>query len=393
MTLPIHLLWVRKMNFDQALWRTFDTNLLMRLKKLGYNVTIITTYLDTIPSIETDIHIDYLKVPSIPVVRSLVFYLLLYRKLFAVLLQQKVDLVMLDKHTFFMAFPFDMLANLGLLKTKVAVDFRDNIGNNRPSKLISFVANILNILGPVYACTMSSGVSASTSFGIDHITRLAGRKPKHTCALSTAVDLAIFDPTRTVPIRLDHASKKDLVAVYHGALGSNRGLLEMLEAITLLGYPDNLKFVMIGNGSLETHIETVLSEKKLRNNVFRFDSVAYQNVPRYLAACDVGILPYPDYSMWKISSPLKLLEYLAMGKAVLLSDFEVFRAITKDLPYVYFLKDNRPETIAGALDGLLSQKHRIPSFSPAHHKRIAESFTWDQQAGALDNHLRAILKD
>jgi glycosyltransferase involved in cell wall biosynthesis len=310
----------------------------------------------------------------------------------AVLLQQKMDLIMLDKHTFFMAFPFDILGNLGLLKTRVAVDFRDNIAHNRPSGLINFVANTLNILGPLYACTMTGGVSASTSFGIDHITHLAGRKPNHTCALSTGVDLEIFDPTQGVPVILDGVSKKDMVVVYHGELGSNRGLLEMMEAITFLEYPANLKFVMIGSGSLEAHIETALSEKKLRNNVIRFHSVAHRDVPRYLAACDVGILPYPDDSMWKISSPLKLLEYLAMGKAVLLRDFEVFRAITKDLPHVYFLKDNKPETIAAALDRLLSQKHRIPSFSPAHRKRIAESFTWDQQASALDNHLRAILK-
>jgi glycosyltransferase involved in cell wall biosynthesis len=393
MTAPINLLWVRKMNFDRALWRTFDTNLLVRLKQLGYNITIITTYLDSIPSLETDMHIDYLKIPAVPMIRSLVFYILLYRKLLAVLLQQKMDLIMLDKHTFFMAFPFDILGKLGLLKTKVAVDFRDDIGNTRPSRLINFVANTLNVLGPLYACAMTGGVSASTSFGIDRITRLAGRKPKHTCALSTAVDLGIFDPTQIIPITLEQVSKKDLLVVYHGALSSNRGLLEVLEAITLLECPANLKFVMIGNGSLKARIEAALSEKRLRNNVLRFDSVAHQDVPRYLAACDVGILPYPDDSMWKVSSPLKLLEYLAMGKAVLLRDFEVFRAITKDLPHVYFLKDNKPETIAAALDGLLSQKHGIPGFSPAHRKRIAESFTWDQQASALDNHLRAILKD
>ena len=39
-------------------------------------------------------------------------------------------------------------------------------------------------------------------------------------------------------------------------------------------------------------------------------------VPNFIAASDIGVSPVPPFSFYKLSSPIKMFEYMAMGKPV-----------------------------------------------------------------------------
>lgn len=60
----------------------------------------------------------------------------------------------------------------------------------------------------------------------------------------------------------------------------------------------------------------------------------YEEVPAYIAAMDVGLVPYTDTAFNRASFPLKTLEYLACGVPVVASELPAIRQLDTDLVQV-----------------------------------------------------------
>ena len=77
--------------------------------------------------------------------------------------------------------------------------------------------------------------------------------------------------------------------------------------------------------------------------------VPYAEVPKHIAIADICVVPLPDIDWWRVSSPLKVYEYLAMGKPVIMTNILPNREIVPNDEDEIFLPDIRPETIAEAI--------------------------------------------
>ncbi len=94
---------------------------------------------------------------------------------------------------------------------------------------------------------------------------------------------------------------------------------------------NNVYFLMIGSGQLLKKIKN----SGMRNTIF-LGSVNYNKLPEYLNISDICIAPF-DASEFKYFeelgfwwNPLKLFEYLSMGKPVVSFDFDEVRQIIKN---------------------------------------------------------------
>ena len=72
-------------------------------------------------------------------------------------------------------------------------------------------------------------------------------------------------------------------------------------------------------------------------------------LPSYLRAMDVGIVPYRDSRFNRGSFPLKTLEYLAAGRAVVSTDLPAIRWLATDLICIA-----EPASFADEVDRLLA---------------------------------------
>jgi len=140
------------------------------------------------------------------------------------------------------------------------------------------------------------------------------------------LDSVAFDgslPGRTAAVRIGYA----------GSFTAGRGidiLLRVAQSMPgidfhLFGGPDHIvKVIQQGSGHLE--------------NVYFHGFVAHATLSAYLAQMDILVAPYQqrvtlrgnrgDTSRWM--SPLKLFEYMAMGKAIVCSDLPVIREVLTD---------------------------------------------------------------
>lgn len=69
------------------------------------------------------------------------------------------------------------------------------------------------------------------------------------------------------------------------------------------------------------------AELVARPNVHHTGAVPFAELPRWLARIDVGLTPYTDTAFNRASFPLKTLEYLAAGRAVVGSDLPATRGL------------------------------------------------------------------
>ncbi len=165
---------------------------------------------------------------------------------------------------------------------------------------------------------------------------LAQKRPD-TTHIANGVDMDIFDPSRP------YAVPEDLASIPRPIIGYAGKMQEMFDVTlmerTLSQFPQ-ASFVFIGQQ---------LNPKWIRplwcySNAHYLADKPYQQLPNYLAAFDICIIPY-SIQRQHGGDPIKLYEYLAMGKPVVTTDIGGAGAF-KDYPQVRVAQTDE-EFIAG----------------------------------------------
>lgn len=171
------------------------------------------------------------------------------------------------------------------------------------------------------------------------------------------------------------------IAGYAGHLYRGRGIDLILDMATALPSWD---FLIVGGtqpdvAKLQGHI----GERGLRN-VEAVGFVANAELPETLAVCDVLLMPYQkrvmvsgeklDTAAWM--SPLKMFEYLAMGRAIVASDLPVLREVLD--PACARLVDC--DDLNGWVAALRSVEKRDAAYELAAHARArALQYDWRER--------------
>ena len=118
-------------------------------------------------------------------------------------------------------------------------------------------------------------------------------------------------------------------------------------------------------------------------NVFFLGQRSYEDVPSYLAHCDVGLVPFRQNSLTHYVNPLKLLEYMASGLAV----------VSTALPHVTtFDGVIRCASTAGDFVAQVSKALRDSSDGGSEESvAVARENSWDRRAEQFSDVLQRAL--
>ncbi len=137
------------------------------------------------------------------------------------------------------------------------------------------------------------------------------------------------------------------LVVYAGSLYPHKGADDLVEAAAKL--KGEAEVVLIGGAGADMARVKALAERL--GAPARFDGhVPHARVRDYLQAADVAVLPNrggSDYDE-RYTSPMKLFEYLAAGKAIVASDLPAMREALDDSCAV-FTPPRDPDALAGAI--------------------------------------------
>ena len=202
---------------------------------------------------------------------------------------------------------------------------------------------------------------------------------------SSGVNMKIFNFKKFISL-----TKSDLFKVfYHGGISESRGNLILIKACELLvkkGF--NLELIQVGI-CVDDSIKNYICDNNLESWCKLLDPVNLDEIPELIANSDLPVLPFPDFLAWRVSSPIKLMEYLSMGKKVLAPNIEAFTDIfenNQDLIFYYDVnKGNQMIEIANQIESIIKNDYVSRFDQNKAVNFVSENFTWEIQAKRLIN--------
>lgn len=142
---------------------------------------------------------------------------------------------------------------------------------------------------------------------------------KNTSVIGAGIDLEKFDLNIDGnSIRQKYGIKDDdIVLFFMGFLYHFAGLKEVALELAKDKY-ENVKLLIVGDGDAYSDLQDIIKEHNLGDKVLLVGRKPYNEIPKYTAASDICILPaYKDEIIMQDIVPIKLYEYMAMGKPVI----------------------------------------------------------------------------
>lgn len=169
-----------------------------------------------------------------------------------------------------------------------------------------------------------------------------------------SVDGQSFDPRHHVAsrglIRDQFSLSGKFVLIYHGVVSHERGLYELLQAMVLIrNQAPDVVLLILGTGDAKARLQSIARDHDLHDKIIFHGRVPYDEVPLFIAAADAGVVSLPVQPQWAHQTPIKLLEYLAMEKPVIVTETESHKWIVGNRDQVFFCGAGTPEQIASAV--------------------------------------------
>ena len=113
--------------------------------------------------------------------------------------------------------------------------------------------------------------------------------------------------------------KQRCVVNFLGSLKPWHGVAQLVESVERAVHAgSDLHLLVVGDGPEREHLESMVKTGGLTDRTTFTGAVPSEQVPEYLACCDVGSAPYPELPGFYFS-PLKVGEYAAAGLPVVMS--------------------------------------------------------------------------
>jgi len=183
-------------------------------------------------------------------------------------------------------------------------------------------------------------------------------------------------------VRSDLGLESDFVLGYVGVLREWVDLTPVYQAIKKL---DTTKLLVVGQEGLYQENREMVKNLGIEDKVIFIGNVPYAEVPKYIAAMDVCLIPFKDNDISHNAVPLKLFEYIACEKPVISTDLEgVKDSVGKRISYC-----NNSDEIYSTVSML--KKEGLPMNSINDNRIFVEkNFEWKSMGKAVDQLLAGV---
>ncbi|MEO6212246.1 MAG: glycosyltransferase family 4 protein [Vicinamibacterales bacterium] len=222
-----------------------------------------------------------------------------------------------------------------------------------------------------------------------YVTITAGLADELTNRLGSRERLAIVPDGMRMPPALTEAPAAREIA-YAGHLYAWKGVDVLVRAVAQLPATHAL---IIGGHEEEPDIgrlRALASELGIADRVTFAGHVAPANVAAHLAAAAVLVLPNPASAISnRFTSPLKMFEYMAAGRAIVASDLPAIREVLRDNENALLVEPGNVDALAHGVRRLLDDRELAARLSRAAFAD-APQYSWSRRAERLDVVLTAV---
>ncbi|MHA7873298.1 MAG: glycosyltransferase family 4 protein [Hyphococcus sp.] len=152
----------------------------------------------------------------------------------------------------------------------------------------------------------------------------------------------------------------------------------------------HVRLLIVGDGPARKDIHALARDLGVEDKVIFTGAVPHDALPAHIAAFDIALQP----AATAYASPLKLFEYMALGKAIIAPDQANIREIVTDGEDAMLFTASDEKALHEALAGLVENcdaRARLGACARAALDR--RDYTWDGNAQRVERIAESILKD
>ncbi len=204
------------------------------------------------------------------------------------------------------------------------------------------------------------------------------------------VDLFTYRPEGRERIRRELGLEKQFIAIYAGIHGLAQGLETILDTARLLQANPHIHFLLIGDGPKKAELVSLAGLYNLRNLTL-LPEKPWEQIPDYLSAADVALVPLKKAQVFMGVLPSKLFDAWACERPVLLSIDGEARQVVESVKGGIFVSPEEPEKIACALVYLMASPNERQSMGKNGQKYTRDNNSRAALAEKLIDHLEKII--
>ncbi len=369
-----HLVWIQPGligALDQATW--LETA--REIRQRDWEVTLITA------GSRRKIHINDVEVECIPtwdvyLLRQIAFHLQLL--LLLVKRWNKIDILLFHQMTAPWVLPLKLLRQLRkksdvlfVLDTRtIPMELKHR--SSMRDRIRFFYFHLLMYVNKY----VSDGQTAIT----ERLAKQVGIPEEHLWGTwPSGVNLDSFSPE--IQNRKWPSENDPVCLIYIGALHYERNLMPLVHAVLRANKEGmNISLTLIGMGTEQWALDEIAQQNKLYISVF--PPIPHTEIPPQLAKAHIGVLPFPDLPQFRVSSPIKLFEYMASGLPIFATRIDCHTDVIRDGKYVFWAEDGSEEGLFTGIRQIWEHRSSLQQMS-LESLKAAESWTWEKSAERL----------
>jgi glycosyltransferase involved in cell wall biosynthesis len=243
-----------------------------------------------------------------------------------------------------------------------------------------FIGNSFKILER-YLPVLSDSVSCASGH-LKYLAQKSGVKKERIFDSPVGADLEMFNPSLDGSrIKRKYNITGEMV-LYIGQLhGAQYVDLFIKAANIVLHKKPGAVFIIAGEGFLEHKLRERVYDMGIENKVIFTGSVPHAEIPFYIAASDVCVAAFKETEVTICKSPLKIVEYLAGGKAIVASNVGEVRKMAGGAGIL--VEPSSYHCLADGIILLLEKKDVRENLGKRARRRAEESYNWAYTANNI----------
>lgn len=216
--------------------------------------------------------------------------------------------------------------------------------------------------------------------------------PSEKCSFQpNAVNLRRFDLSRvnSDKIRTKFGLSDKIVIGFVGSFAKWHGIELLYNVIPkILEKNDNVIFLLVGDGVSFKPFSKWIDKYQFNNSVVLTGQIHADDVPEYVAAMDVGLIPNSN----QYGSPMKLFEYLSVGVVPVVPDFKPMRDVVENCKTALFFPPKDINAMIEQLEKIINDNVLRRKIS-LNAREITRKYTWEHNVSKILSIARKLIND
>ena len=218
------------------------------------------------------------------------------------------------------------------------------------------------------------------------VERLYGLPPRKVVMVPNGVDTTLFRPSteQREGARAELSIRESSVVGFVGAFQPWQGLEPLIESFKVLVDKGlDTRLLLVGDGPHRPQVEGRVRDLGLSDHVTITGLVAQDKVSGYLNCIDVFVAARPSMLQTETATPLKLLEAMSAGRAVVASSVEGMSSVVEDGRTARLIPPGDTKRLTDAIEELLGDERARLRMGEAARQFVQRNFTWERSSEIL----------